>query len=329
MMSQATKIAVPFNRAWISKADRQAVANALRNGRDVLTNGPKVRAFEEAVAQQAGFPYAVAVCHGTCAIELALKAMGLGLGDTVALDPRTYRGVANAVEPVTGRRAVVRYADTPPTAFHCVVECSLYGETPQGVALLGGEPWSLPRIEKVPGSTFLLLDAARMFGNPDIADYQWATLSFHPLKTITTGEGGMVLCRDAEAAEKLREGRNQRWGNYRMTEMQAALGLSQLTSLAWRLGERMGVASRYHAAGLVEWPGDEAPCAWNAALMRVVDPPKAQALFQAQGVEVKLPKPLVPGAAGTSYVMLPIWSGMPAAMVQKVVEAGKRVKEVQ
>lgn len=288
---------VAFNKQWITDDDIMAVRSAMMSTH--LTQGPRVGQFEYQVGKLYG-RQAVAVCHGTCAIELALRKVTRGRGQ-VKLDPAPYEGVINAI-----RNAGLHLASLTTTSPVIRMTTSEFGEVP---------------LELVH-----IFDAARAFGAKiDMDSYKFVCFSFHPLKTITTGEGGMILCADPADAEALRLMVNQGVGNYRMTEMQAALGLSQLERLDEIIERRTNVARQYWEAELVEALGEN--CVWNVAPMFVKDPGEARETFRSEGVDVRVPRPVYGGLARNSYVLLPIYPMMPRQDIDLVIETGQRVKD--
>jgi len=229
-------------RPAISDAEIAAVTATLRSGD--LVQGTRVRAFEDAVAGSTGMPHAVAVSSGTAALYLALRALEIGPGDDVLVPDFTFPATANAAE-ATGARVVVGdvRADTwnldlgraPRARVAMPVDCfGLPSELPEGLVV---------------EDAACALGATRPGGLARIA-----CLSFHPRKVVTTGEGGMVLCRDAEVAARIRTLRDHgreageftHWGmNLRMTDVQASLGLAQMARLDDLLAARASLAAAY------------------------------------------------------------------------------------
>lgn len=287
-------MSVPFNRTRLTQADCAAVQEAMDSG--WLTDGPYVRRFEEAVAAYTGYPQAVAVCHGTCALHLVFAAHS-------TYEVRMLHGnhpygpaVRNAIPP---RRV---YGDG---ALPLWVDASWFGE---------------PVRAQPPAMT--VFDAARCLGAPLLRGHLAVILSFHPLKTITTGEGGMVLTSDATLAEDIRSMAHQGHGNYRMTEMQAALGWSQLQRIEQFLERRREIARSFHAEGLLKDYDPES--AHNCLPFWCNDPVKAQTRFAEHGIETKLPQEL---NRRVKYLLLPVFPDMTGAELAHLLESTKRVKD--
>ena len=276
---------LPYGRQSIDEADVQAVVRALRSER--VTTGPLVDEFERRLAERVGAAHAVAVSSGTAALHAAMFAAGVGPGDEVIVPPLTFAATANAVcylgaTPVFAdvRRDTL---NLDPAAAEAVV-------TPRTRAIVtvdfAGQPSELEPLRALAASRGLTLieDAAHALG----AHYRGrrvgvhadlVTLSFHPVKHITTGEGGVVLTEDAGLAARMRRFRNHGidtdadtratrgdWYyemldlgfNYRLTDIQCALGLSQLDKLDGFLARRRALAARYIAA-LAGVPGVRLP----------------------------------------------------------------------
>ncbi len=264
---------LPYGRQEVDEADIQSVVDVLRG--DWLTNGPTVARFEQAFAEVVGARFAVAVSSGTAALHGAADAAGIGPGDEVITSPLTFLASGNCVLYCGGRPV---FADVDPEALNldpAAVEAAL---TPRTKAILAihfaGLPCDMEAIHAIARSRNLTVieDAAHALG-AEIAGHRigclshLTTFSFHPVKHITTGEGGMVTTNEEALAARLRRFRNhgierearQRQAtwiqdmvafgfNYRLTDMQSALGLSQLRRLDDRLKRREEIAGRYHQA---------------------------------------------------------------------------------
>jgi len=266
---------LPYGRQQIEEDDAAAVVETLRS--EWLTTGPRVAEFERLVAERVGTRYAVAVSSGTAALHAAAFAAGISPGDEVILPPLTFAATANAVLYLgaTPVFADVR-ADTLNVDPVCVAE-KLTSRTRAIVAVdFAGHPCDLDALREISRGRGLVLieDAAHALG----AQYggravggqaHLTTFSFHPVKHITTGEGGMVVSNDpalaeraisfrnhgitSEAADRFRDGE---WHyemvdlgfNYRLTDLQCALGLSQLRKLDRFLARRQAIAARYREA---------------------------------------------------------------------------------
>jgi perosamine synthetase len=228
-----------------------AIERVLVSGR--LTQGPMVEAFEQAIAQYTGACHAVAVSSATTALELSLAALDIGPGDEVAVADFTYPATGNAV---LERGATLRLVDVEPGSY-CIdpnlLEAALTRHTKAVIAVdVFGLPADYRRIEPLLRELgiALICDAACALGGA-IGDHRCGTFgrlsafSFHPRKSLTTGEGGMVTADDEELARRMRRLRNhgsERDGwkarfvepgfNYRLSELNAALGLAQVPAFA-------------------------------------------------------------------------------------------------
>ena len=266
---------LPYGRQALDAADVAAVVEAL--GADLVTTGPRVEAFERAVAARAGARHAVAVSSGTAALHAAAFAAGLGAGDEVIVPPLTFAATANAVCYVG---ATPVFADVRPdtlTLDPAAVRATL---TPRTRAIIGvdyaGHPCDFEALEAIARSAGarLIDDAAHAIGGVyrgrpvgSLADL--TALSFHPVKQMTTAEGGMVLTEDDALEVRLRRFRNHgitvdhadraRRGdwhyeivdlgyNYRLTDVQCALGVAQLAKLDAFLARREAIVGSYRAA---------------------------------------------------------------------------------
>ena len=272
---------LPYARQSIDPADIAAVATALSG--DWITQGPNVARFEEALAAHAGTAYAVAFANGTAALHAACWAAGLAEGDDAVTTPLTFVATANAVV-YQGARPL--FADVDPTTLNLDPDAVKRVATPRTRALLPVDFAGLPcDYEALVGIArdngwIVIADAAHSLGGAmgdrrvgSLADM--TTLSFHPAKMITTGEGGAVLTDDPRLNERLRQmrhhgirydDRTRPWdyvierpgNNYRLTDFQSALGLSQLAKLErfWTARDRLARRYRERLAGsrFVELP---------------------------------------------------------------------------
>ncbi len=269
---------IPYARQWISEEDIAAVAAVLRS--DLLTQGPAVEAFEHALAHETGAAHAVAVSSGTAALHLVCAALDLGPGRVGVTTPITFAATANAFL-YTG--AGVRFADVDPVtglldpaALEDTLRRLAAEGAPPGVVIavsLAGRAADLPALRAVCdrwGWT-LVEDAAHSLGaacSGGCAHTRAAILSFHPVKHVCCGEGGAVLTNDAALAARIRSLRTHGierppagalppgeggWFyeqvelgfHYRLTDLQAALGTSQLRRLPEFLARRRALARRY------------------------------------------------------------------------------------
>lgn len=265
-------IKIPYARHLIDDDDIKAVETVLRG--DWLTTGPTVGEFEESLSASVGATNGVAVSSGTAALHLAMLAADIGPGDEVIVPALTFAATANAVR-YTG--ATVVFADVLPTTL--TIDCNHVSElttqrTRAVVAMdYGGTPCDLSDLSKWCEQHELLLieDACHALGaryrdRPIGSLADLSIFSFHPVKHLATGEGGMITTESAELAQRLRSLRNhgidadhnQRheqgtWVydmvelgfNYRMPDLCAALGISQLAKLPGWLETRRRLADRY------------------------------------------------------------------------------------
>jgi UDP-4-amino-4,6-dideoxy-N-acetyl-beta-L-altrosamine transaminase len=255
-------VTIPYGRQDVDDDDIRAVAAVLRG--DFLTQGPVLEAFECAVADRVGARHAVAYANGTAALHGAVAAAGLGTGDRVATSPLSFVASANCARY---QGADVGFVDIDPDTLNLdptAVPAGLDGLVPVHFT---GLPVDLAALAHRP--RVVVEDAAHALGawTPDgpvgnCAHSDLACFSFHPVKPVTTGEGGVVTTNDDELAERLRrfrshgtEKRPEQGGwfyeineigmNYRLTDIQAALGLSQLARLDRFIARRQELAARY------------------------------------------------------------------------------------
>jgi perosamine synthetase len=257
-----------LSRPSLGAAEQAACRRVLRSG--VLTSGPEVAAFERAFAERVGAPHAVATSSGTAALWLALAALDLGPDDEVVVPAHTFIACANAVRLHRARVVLADVADgdlnLDPAALARVV-----GSQTRAVLAVHqyGTPADLAAIARAAPQAVLIEDAACAVGAATAAGPvgagpgRAACFSFHPRKTITTGEGGMLVTADAALAARVRALRQHGLGprgfcepgaNLRLGELPAALGRAQLERLDELLARRRRVAARY-AAGLagLDW----------------------------------------------------------------------------
>lgn len=259
----------------IDDADIAAVIEALRSDR--ITQGPRVGELEAALAQRVGAEHASVVSSGTAALQLAYAALGLGPGDEIITSPMTFVATANAARLLG---ADVRFADIDPGSGNIdprSVE-QLVGPKTRGVVPVhfGGLPADMAALRSIAQrhGLWVVEDAAHALGAEyrgqpvGSGQYSEATIfSFHPVKHITTGEGGAVCMNDASIKRKvdrLREhgltrtpapGSGGHFGyqltelgyNYRLSDIQCALGVSQLSKLDVWLERRRSLAALYRS----------------------------------------------------------------------------------
>ncbi len=262
---------LPYGRHQIDEADIATVVNAMRSG--TLTGGAAIADFEHALAARCKVDHAIAVANGSVALDLAVLALGIGPGDEVITTPLTFVATANAVLRIGATPVFADVGDD-----RCLDPVSVArAVTPRTKAVIAvdysGLPSDIPALKAaLPRPLPVIADSAHSLGGSlngrpvgSLADI--TTLSFHPVKQITTGEGGACLTPDAGLADRIRKLRNhgmtstadERTGalwkydvtmlgdNHRLTAMQAALGLSQLRRLDNVVAERSEIADRYDA----------------------------------------------------------------------------------
>jgi perosamine synthetase len=266
---------LPYGRQSIEEADIQAVVEVLRS--DWLTTGPKVDEFEEAFAARVGAKHAVSFTSGTAALHAAAFAAGLKSGDEAITTPLTFAATANCVL-YCGATPV--FADVSADTINIDPDQIVTKITPKTRAILpvdyAGHAPDLNAILEIARQRGLIVieDACHALGAEyggtrvgSIADM--TVFSFHPVKHVTTGEGGMVTTNEAKLAETLRRFRNHgistdarqrhkagQWYyemvllgfNYRLPDITCALGLEQLTRLDANLARRREIAGVYTKA---------------------------------------------------------------------------------
>jgi perosamine synthetase len=255
---------IPLSGPEITEADIEAVVSVLRTTR--LSIGPRMEEFEESIAEVAGVPYGVAVSSGTAGLHLCLRALGVGEGDEVILPSFTFIAAGNAV---LYQRARPVFVDIDPNTLNLNPGRLESKITPRTRAIIVVHTFGHPA-DLAP-----ILDIARKHGLPLIEDSCEAigaqyrgrnvggigdlgVFGFYPNKPITTGEGGMVVTRDSHLADTMRTLRNQGrmaadgWlehsllgYNYRLSEINCALGVSQMKKLGSILEAREALAMRY------------------------------------------------------------------------------------
>jgi dTDP-4-amino-4,6-dideoxygalactose transaminase len=252
---------IPIADPCITEDDVAAVADAVRNKR--LSQGEYVKRFEEAFSSYLGTRHALAVMNGTAALHLALLSIGVGSGDEVILPSFTYVASSNCVLYV-GARPI--FVDIDPNTFNIdpsKVEKAISPKTKAIVVVhYAGQSANMDAISEIAQEHRLSIveDAAEAHGakclNRMVGSIgSVGCFSFTPNKNMTTGEGGMVVTNDSIIAERIRllrhQGQDYRYHhvaigyNYRMTDIQAALGLSQLGQLDLMIRRKQEVARRY------------------------------------------------------------------------------------
>jgi UDP-4-amino-4,6-dideoxy-N-acetyl-beta-L-altrosamine transaminase len=376
---------IPYGRQHIDEADIQAVTEVLRS--DFLTQGPAIECFERAVADYCGAKYAVAVSNATAALHLACLAAGLGPGDRLWTSPITFVASANCglycgasvdfvdIDPDTGLMSVSVLADK-------LDHVKANGEKSPKVIIpvhLTGQSCDMAAIRALADAagSAVIEDAAHAIGGSErgrkigACEFSDMTVfSFHPVKIVTTGEGGMILTNRADLYETLVLLRSHgitrdparmeaespgSWYyeqialgfNYRMTDIQAALGASQMTRIDEFVARRRQLADRYDRL-LAEFPlirpgrRNNTESAWHLYTIRLSNPLSRREVFErlrAAGIGVNVhyipvhTQPhyrrlgFLPGdfpraeAYYEAAISLPLYYDLSEAMQDQVVEA--------
>lgn len=294
---------IPYGRQYVDDEDIEEVVKVLKS--DFLTTGPVIEEFEKKVADYVGAKYAVAVANGTAALHAACYAANIGKGDEVITTPITFAASSNCAFYCG---AVPVFADIDPKTYNIDpsdVEKKITDRTKAIIAVhFTGQPCDMERIYEIANKHGLIVieDAAHALG----AVYEgkkvgslseMTTFSFHPVKHITTGEGGMVLTNHQELYERLKLFRTHGitreehllrkndgpWYyeqldlgyNYRITDIQCALGISQMKKLPYFLERRKEIAERYQEAFAdcdnIQCPYQKPGCenAWHLYVIRI------------------------------------------------------------
>lgn len=302
---------IPYGQQTISAADIAAVVDVLQS--DYLTQGPVVPAFEEAVAARCGARHAVAVNSATSALHIACKALGVGPGDRVWTSPLTFVASANAALYCG---ADVDFVDVDPRSYNMCPErlaekledAAARAVLPKVIipVHLAGQSCDMAAIHSAASryGVQIIEDASHAIGgsyrDQPVGNCRFSDItvfSFHPVKIITTGEGGMALTNDDNLAELMRLDRShgvtrdpmlmtateaapwyyeqQRLGfNYRLTDIAAALGLSQLSALPSFIARRRQIAAAYDEAlsslpVTIPWQHPAAQSSWHLYVVRL------------------------------------------------------------
>lgn len=296
---------IPYGRQSVDEKDIQAVMEVLQS--DYLTTGPKVAEFEKKVADYVGAKYAVAVSNGTAALHISCLAAGISEGDEVITTPITFAASSNCVLYCGGTPV---FADIDEDTYNIdpvEIEKKITSRTKAIIPVhYTGRPCNMDEIAAIAKKHNLLVieDAAhalgasyknRMIGN--ISDL--TCFSFHPVKPITTGEGGMVVTNDENLYKRLvlfrshgitreNELMTENQGgwyyqqlelgyNYRITDISCALGISQMDKLPAFLAKRRGIAKRYEEAFQeienIKTPAQSADCmsGWHLYMIQILD----------------------------------------------------------
>lgn len=267
---------IPYGKQTIEQDDIQAVVDVLQS--DFLTTGPKIAEFEQTVADYVGAKYAVAISNGTSALHAACFAAGIRPGDEVITTPLTFAASANCVLYCGGTPV---FADVDPKTYNIDPEDIRRKITDRTKAIiavhLAGQPCDMDAIHSIAREYGLIVieDGAHALGSVykgkkvgSMSDM--TTFSFHPVKPITTGEGGMIVTDNDDFYKKMILFRShgitrddsmmtrndgpwfyQQFDlgyNYRITDIQCALGCSQMKKLDRFLARRKEIVARYNEA---------------------------------------------------------------------------------
>lgn len=274
-MAKTSKVNIPYGKQWLDAKDIKAVVGVLKS--DFITQGPTIDQFEKSLAKYVGSKYAVAFANGTAALHGACKAAGIENGDEVIVPTLSFVASANCVLYSHAKPILVDIDETTLTIDIDKIAGKINKKTKAIIAVdFAGHPANWDKLISLARKNQLILisDAAHALGSKykakgigSIADM--TVFSFHPVKTITTGEGGAVTTNNKKFFDKLLAFRshgmvkskelarkNGAWFydiqslgyNYRMTDMSAALGLSQLAKIDSFIKKRRAIWNRYNAA---------------------------------------------------------------------------------
>jgi perosamine synthetase len=307
---------IPYGRHELDENDIQEVVDVLKNG--PITQGQTVDDFGQALAEYAGAKYGVALSNGTAALHLSVAALGIGPGDEVITTPMTFCATANAA---LYEGAEVKFVDIDENTLNLDTDLIEEQITERTRAIMPvdfrGHPANLPEIKKIADEYNLKIieDGAHSLGSNytynggeyscgDGVHADICTFSFHPVKHITTGEGGAVLTNDPDLYRQVfllrkhgidrreemfsEEKRIGSWiyelealgYNYRITDFQAALGLSQLKKLDYFKARRRKIVNYYneHFSGIEElilpYEDENVDSNFHLYILRVKDNPR-------------------------------------------------------
>jgi len=360
----AKSSAIKLIKPNLSRQAIEAVAEIIESGR--LVCGPVVERFERGLAEYLGVPEVVCVSSGTAALHLALLAAGVSPGDEVIVPAFTFPATANVVEHI-GAKPI--FADNFPGGINIDADKleSLISRKTKAIMPVHafGFPAAVDRILEIADRHGIpvIEDAAcalgSRFGGKLCGTFgAMAAFSFHPRKLLTTGEGGAIAVKDKNTAALLKSLRNhgnsngefcQAGYNYRMTEMQAAVGLTQLEKYDEYIGERDRLAGIYRQIlgndlnVKIEMPQPNTTPNWQTLLAQVgsgIGRDKLISFLATQGIESAIGTYCVPLTpyyrqkygfkpndfpwayeAFNDRISLPLYHGMPVTDIEKVVGA--------
>jgi perosamine synthetase len=362
---------IPLSRPVLGAEEAAAIASVLESGR--LVQGERVASFEQRIAEHTGRKHAIAVCNGTAALRVALEALMIGPGDRVLVPDLTWPSPAHAVLDL---RAIPVLVDVDehewnisPNSLRNLPLTTLRGLRAAIVIDQFGSPARVRELQELLPDVPIIVDAACSLGShtgnePCGGLGVIACFSFHPRKVVTTGEGGMCLTDDPALAERLRELRNhgqsspgtfgRASGNYRMSDIAAAMGVVQLSRLPGMVEARAELAARYTSelGGLVRMQRPAAGARPNYQTFGVVLPEgrdRDQVLQALRALDIEAGKlsyalHTLPQFVSEAYearelgqtfphsialsergFALPLWPGLCAADQSKVIEAVRAV----
>jgi len=262
---------LPYGHQWLDEDDIASVVEVLRT--NWITQGPKVDEFERKIAEYCGTKYAVAVSSGTAALHAACAVAGISPGDEAITTPITFPAIANAIVYCGGKPVFADVTEDTLNIDPYEIQKRLSSKTKAILPVdFAGHPADLDEIKAIAKEKELIIieDACHALG----AEYKgrkigsladMSVFSFHPVKHITTGEGGMIVTNNGEFYQKLKTFRHhgivhkpdispwyyeilQPGQNFRITDFQCALGLSQMNKLDYFIQRRREIAARYNEA---------------------------------------------------------------------------------
>ncbi len=353
MLTSATSASsIPHSRPTVGERDVRAVTEVLTSG--LIAQGVKLAAFEQEMARMLGVGGGVGVSSGTAALHLALLAFNVGEGDEVLLPTYACSALLHAVRAV---RAVPRFVDSDPSTFNMDPEAARKAHSPKAKVIIVVHSFGLPaELDALKGLGLPLIEASAQAlgalyrGRPVGSIGEAAAFSFYATKLITTGEGGMLVSNDARILATVRDLRaydqkedDRLRFNYKITDFQASLGLTQLQALPRFLERRQDIAASYRERlqalplQLPCSPPDRVPVYYRYVVKGALRADAYLARLQALGVEARRPvfQPLhryfglhgFPGAeeAWEKAISLPIYPSLSDEEIERILEAAEEV----